>query len=68
VIDLFSAAELGAAVGRPRAVHVVMAEGTFADRFIAEAARLRGVQSGGDENGTSPLAVSEAGSERERVT
>ena len=41
LLDLFSARELGQALGRDRAVHVVMAKGRLADSLIREAGRLR---------------------------
>ena len=40
-LDLFSARELGQALGRDRAVHVVMAKGRLAESLIREAGRLR---------------------------
>ena len=42
VIDLFTGAELGNAVGREFVVHVAMDTGRLADRFMAETRRLRG--------------------------
>ena len=42
LLDLFDGAELGAVVGRPRAVHVVVAPGRLADRLAHEAGRLAG--------------------------
>ncbi len=41
LLDLFSARELGQALGRDRAVHVVMAKGRLAESLIREAGRLR---------------------------
>jgi hypothetical protein len=41
VIELFSAAELGQALGRDAAVHVAVASGGLADTLCLEAARLR---------------------------
>ena len=42
VIDLFSGAELGAALGRGHAVHAVVAPGAIAGKLLHEAARLAG--------------------------
>ena len=45
VVDLFTGAELGAAVGRETAaVHVALAPGKLTTTLIEDAARLRGVQ------------------------
>lgn len=46
-IELFTAAELGAALGRERAVHVTLARGSLARRLVAEAQRLAGFCSEG---------------------
>jgi hypothetical protein len=37
---VFTAAELGKALGRDNAVHVVMNEGRLAERLVREAGRL----------------------------
>ncbi len=42
LLELFDGAELGAALGRARAVHVVVAPGTLADRLVRESSRLSG--------------------------
>lgn len=42
VVALFTAAELGAALGRGRAVHVALARGSLARRLVLEAQRLAG--------------------------
>jgi len=41
-VELFTAAELGAALGRDHAVHVAIAPGALARRFLGEALRLTG--------------------------
>ncbi len=46
-IDLFSAEELGQALGRDGVVHVALEPGAIADRLVQEAGRLRGVAAGG---------------------
>ena len=46
-VDLFDARELGQALGRDSAVHVVMAEGRLAESLIAEAARLTAYRQAG---------------------
>jgi hypothetical protein len=52
VIDLLSRTELGAAVGRAEAVHVLVAPGTLAATLRREAARLRGFRAApGDGSG-----------------
>jgi len=43
LIEIFSGEELGAAVGRERLVHAVIASGGIADRLIGEAGRLSGI-------------------------
>jgi uncharacterized protein len=50
VIDVLTAEELGAAMGRERLVHGVVAPGRLADSFAREALRLSGFRS---ERGTS---------------
>ena len=40
LVDVFSAAELGKALGRDNAVHVVMNKGRLAERLIRETGRL----------------------------
>lgn len=47
LIELFSAAELGAALGRDHAVHVVLARGGLAKRLVVESLRLAGFASTG---------------------
>ncbi len=42
LLDLFSGAEMGAAMGRDSAAHIVLARGRLADRLHGEAARLAG--------------------------
>ncbi len=42
LVALFTAAELGAALGRGRAVHVALARGSLARRLVLEAQRLAG--------------------------
>ncbi|HYB08128.1 MAG TPA: RNA-binding protein [Alphaproteobacteria bacterium] len=46
-IELFSAAELGAALGRDHAVHIVLSRGTLARRLVFESLRLLGFASSG---------------------
>ncbi len=46
-VDLFEAQELGRALGRDRAVHVVMAEGRLAERLMTEAGRLTAFRQAG---------------------
>ncbi len=46
-INLFSADELGQALGRDGVVHVVLEPGAITDRLILEAFRLRGVRADG---------------------
>ena len=45
VIDVFSSAELGAALGREGVVHAAVAEGDLARKLLSEAARLSGLRS-----------------------
>lgn len=42
LVEVFSGAELGAAIGRAEAVHLVVTPGSIADKLVAEAARLAG--------------------------
>ncbi|MFQ5783405.1 MAG: RNA-binding protein [Alphaproteobacteria bacterium] len=42
VVSLFTAAEIGASLGRDHAVYVAVRKGRMADRFAAEATRLAG--------------------------
>ena len=42
LVELFTAAELGAALGRERAVHVALARGSLARRLVLETQRLAG--------------------------
>lgn len=44
VVELFSVAELSLALGRENVVHAALAPGSLAQRFLAEAARLRGLR------------------------
>lgn len=53
-VELFTAAELGAALGRERAVHVTLARGSLARRFVAEAQRLAGFSPG---SGVTPAST-----------
>jgi predicted RNA-binding protein YlxR (DUF448 family) len=47
LVELFTAAELGAALGRDHAVHVALAPGALARRFLGEATRLAGFAASG---------------------
>lgn len=47
VVELLSAEALGHALGRDHAVHVALAPGAFARRFLVEALRLAGFRAGG---------------------
>lgn len=58
LVTLFTAAELGAALGREQAVHVALAPGALAERLVAEASRLAGFVAAG---GVSLPAADEAG-------
>lgn len=51
VIDLFSAAELGAATGRERAVHVLLSPGGLANALVRDAERLAGFRRGHGDDG-----------------
>jgi hypothetical protein len=53
---MFDSTELGPALGREAAVHVVVGRGRLADRLLREATRLAGFRPGGIE-----LAGSQAG-------
>ncbi len=44
LVDCFSGGELGAAIGRDRLVHAVVAEGGFAKSLLVEAKKLVGLQ------------------------
>ena len=46
VVALFSAAELGQALGRESAVHVLLAPGRLAEKFLAESARYAAARDG----------------------
>ncbi len=48
LVELFSAAELGAALGRQGVVHLVLAPGRLADSLRVEAARLAGFRQADD--------------------
>lgn len=61
VVDLFTAAELGAALGRDNAVHAAVAQGGLADRFLAECRRLAGVR------GATVSAVGQSNENAENV-
>ena len=56
-IGLLTAAELGLAFGRERAIHAALAAGTLARRVVDEAARLEGlrVQRPEQEDGEDPV-------------
>lgn len=47
LIELFTAAEIGAALGRERTVHVALARGALAKRLVVEGMRLAGFTSVG---------------------
>ena len=55
VVDMLTGAELGAAFGRERFVHVLISAGRLADRLLAEANRLAGFRKG-DATGRDPGA------------
>lgn len=46
VVELFTAAELGRILGRDAVVHVIMAPGAMAERFVAASARYSAVSAG----------------------
>ena len=46
LIEVFSSAELGAALGRDKVVHAALSDGGLAEALIVEAARLAGVLAG----------------------
>ena len=48
LLDLFSAAELGATLGRDNAVHLVIAPGGLADKILVDAGRLAGFRASDD--------------------
>lgn len=54
VIETFSAAELGAALGRDHAVYVALRKGRLAARFVAEARRLGGFRPTGGGHVAGP--------------
>jgi hypothetical protein len=56
VLELFDAEQLGRTLGRPASVHIAVAPGGFADRIVAEAARLAGVRNG-DTKTDSPAGT-----------
>lgn len=58
VIGILAAAELGAAFGRERIVHVAVAGGPLCDRLRLDLARLAGLRA-------VPVAVTETGTEQE---
>ncbi|MHB1206771.1 MAG: RNA-binding protein [Rhodospirillaceae bacterium] len=53
VVDVFTGAELGAALGRDAAVHVALKAGTLTSTLIEEAARYAGVKKAASESGPS---------------
>jgi uncharacterized protein len=57
VIDVLTAEELGAAVGRERFVHGAIAPGRLSDRFAREASRLAGFRMGPDSGQQTPNHV-----------
>jgi hypothetical protein len=57
VIDVLTAEELGAAVGRERFVHGAIAPGRLSDRFTREASRLAGFRMGPDSGQQTPNHV-----------
>ena len=50
LVECFSGGELGAAIGRDRLVHAVIAEGGFAKSLLVEADKLVGLQKYSDPN------------------
>ena len=56
VIDLFTAAELGAVMGRPDAVHVVVDEGGLATSLLRQANRLAAMRGPVADDGTTAEA------------
>lgn len=54
VLDLFSGAELGGALGRQESVHVVLAPGRLADSLLLEAGRLAGFRDGNHVDRADP--------------
>jgi hypothetical protein len=58
VVDILTAAELGAAFGREHIVHAALAAGRLADDFAATAGKLAGFRGGGSgfEDGPRPRA------------
>jgi uncharacterized protein len=60
VVDVLTAAELGAAFGRDRAVHGALAPGRLAERLVEDASRLKGFRAAGaagriaDSEATAP--------------
>ncbi len=48
-LDVFDREELGAALGRPQAVHVLVRRGRLAERLLRDASRLAGLRRPGDE-------------------
>lgn len=57
VVDVLTAQELGAAVGRERFVHGAIAPGRLSDRFAREASRLAGFRTGPDSGQQTPKRV-----------
>lgn len=51
LVTMFSSAELGATLGRENAVHVALADGGLARRFVADVARLEGLMDGAFPDG-----------------
>lgn len=54
VVEMFTSAELGAALGREAAVHVVVAPGRLAERLVQEVSRLAGFRPGRFTQGGHP--------------
>ncbi len=50
LFDCFTGGELGAAIGRDRLVHAIIAEGGFANSLLVEANKLVGLQKSSDPN------------------
>lgn len=48
LVDLFGRQDLGAALGRDQAVHVLIRRGRLAQRLLTDAARLAGLRRGGE--------------------
>lgn len=57
LLELFSGAELGAAMGRESAGHAVLARGRLADRLWGEASRLAGFRTKAQERPTESVST-----------